>query len=373
MDMGSHAIKGVVFAVPEPPETTPRVLKKIVYKFPQSLRMEKSGHRLHEFLFSLIKSLEKVPSKIIIALSPNVGEYTLVYWKAVQPKITTAIELRKQFQNLFEINRGQDKALIAYPLELMINGYPVSRVLAGIPNGSRDWYKHLQGAEEVAFRTMLVHLPDEISADLKDTKESLGGMPIEFVPRLAVYKESIVGALKIPDLFLVEVGGEETTLALIKNKELVQFRSFPLGSRHFFRSIARRFDVSFEAAEDLKRQYGQELLGKAKSSQLREFLLKKVGEWERPFLEELKAFYPSGPIPADVALTGEGALMPEITAIVKSSGWLGEFSYAQVPKVRVLAAENVFTGDTLGGSLRESQEFALASLIFYSLHYNPMF
>lgn len=372
MDMGSHAIRGVVFAVSDPGET-PRVLKKIVYKFPQSLRMEKSGHRLHEFLFSLIKSLEKVPTKIIIALSPNAGECTLAYWKAVQPKITTAMELRKQFQNLFEINQDQNKALMAYPLELMVNGYPASRVLAGIPNGSRDWYKHLQGAEEIVFRTMLVHLPDEISADLKDTKESLGGMPIEFVPRLAVYKESIVGALKIPDLFLVEVGGEETTLALIKNKELVQFRSFPLGSRYFFRSIARRFDVSFGAAEDLKRQYSQGLLGEAKRSQLKEFLLKKVEEWEKLFLEGLKDFYPPGPMPADVALTGEGALMLEITAIVKSSGWFSEFSYAGIPKVRVLAAENVFTGDTSGGFLREPQEFALASLVFYSLHHKPLF
>lgn len=373
MDMGSHAIKGVVFAVPEPQGTTPRVLKKIVYKFPQSLRVEKPGHRLHEFLFSLVKSLEKVPTKIIIALSPNAGECTLAYWKAAKPNISTAMELRQLFQNLLEINREPNKDLMGYPLELMVNGYEAQRVLAGIPGGSRDWYKHLQGAEEVAFKTMLIYLPDEISADLKDTKESLGGMPIEFVPRLAVYKEAITVALKIPDLFLVEVGGEETTLVLVKNKELVQFRSFPLGSRHFFRSIARRFNVSFEAAEDLKRQYSQELLGEPNKSRLREFLLKKMGEWEKLFLEELKVFYPFGPIPAEVALTGEGAGMAEITAIVKSSGWFSEFSYAKVPKVRVLTAENVFTGDTSGGSLRESQEFALASLIFYSLYHEPLF
>lgn len=372
VDMGSHAIKGAVFEVPEPGKS-PRVIKKIISKFPQSLRQEKSGHRLHEFLSSLVKSPERVPSKIIIAIGPNAGEYMLTSWRAAKPQIASVGDLRKQFQNLFEVNRNPERSLVAYPLELAVNGYPVGRALAGISAGGKDWYKYLSGAEEVAFRTVLIYLSDKVGADLQETKESLGGMPIEFVPRLAVYKEAVVKALKLPDLFLVEVGGEETTLALIKNKELVHFRSFPLGSRHFFRSIGRQFNISFEAAEDLKRQYGQGLLGEPQRSRLADFMLKEVKEWEKLFREELKTFYPVGPIPSEVALTGEGAEMPEIAAIVKSSDWFGELSYVETPKIRVLAAENVFAGDTLGGSLRESQEFALASLIFYSLHHNPMF
>ncbi len=372
VDVSSHAIRGVVFVVPEAGKF-PQIIKKAVVKFPESWRLEKSGHRLHEFLFSLVKNLEKVPDQILISLSPNAGDYTLASWKAVGSKIATAGDLRKQFRDLFEVNREADKALLAYPVEILANGYSVRQALAGVSGRNKEWYRQLAGAQEVVFKTVLVSLPNEVGADLQDTKESLGGLPIEFVPRLATYKEAITKAMQLPDLFLVEIGGEETTLVLLKKGELAGTESFPVGARNFFRDIANEFNITFEAAEDLKRQYTQGLLAEPNRSRLQNFMLQAVGKWEKLFQEKLQTFYTLGPIPAQLALTGEGARMPEIVNVVKNPAWCNDFSYTETPKIRALEAENIFAGDTLGGLLREPQEFALASLIFYALNHKPMF
>lgn len=298
------------------------MIKKASLPISASLQ-EKSGHlpvqagKLHEFLFNMVRELERIPSKITIAIGPHIGKYSIAYWSSTTkggPGISTAEDARKYFQNLFEQHREPEKALVAYPLEVVANGYGLSH---------DPQYMKLKKVESLGFRTLMLYLPDNIGADLLDTKESFGGMPIEFVPRIVVCKEAIAHGLGKKDVFWVEIGEEAATIALIKGGELREARTF---------------------------------------------VFKDVSDWEKKFLEELEWFFPVGPIPPEVLVFGGGEI-EKIADILRKGAWLHPYSYADTPQVILFEAQNVFKGDTLKGEIRGAGEAGLASLIYYSLNH----
>jgi hypothetical protein len=328
VDLGANSIKGAVFKVEDagrPAQAGPAGKKIKMIKKTRSpisaLQKEKSGHKLHEFLFNMVRELERIPSKITIAIGPHIGEYSIAYWSSPTkggPKISTAQDARKYFENLFEQHREPEKALVAYPLDIVANGYSMPREFQ---------YSELKKAETLGFRTLMLYLPDTIGADLLDTKESFGGMPIEFVPRVAVYKEAIAGEHGEKDIFLVEVENEAATVALVKTGELLESRTF-----------------SF----------------------------KGVADWGKKFFEELEWFYPVGPIPAEVLLFGEGSELEGIAGLLKNGAWLRDYSFADTPQVRLFEAQSIFKGDTMKGELRGTAEVGLASLAYYSLYHKSL-
>lgn len=371
IDVGSHTLKGMAFERLR--DLPPRVIKKAAYRTPHSAKFQRTAAKMHEFLFALAKQLGKIPERIVISLGPNVGAHELVYWSVSSPagiKISGVKELQSYFQELFNSHRDSEHAMLAYPLELYANGYP-STIYRD--ESTALWPRKLSGVQELGFQTLLFSPPAEIGEELLNIKNTLGGMPVEFVPRVAVYKEALAKAAKISHLFFIEVGGEETTLLLLKEGILRQQATFPLGSRHFFRGIAKHFKISLEEAEELKQQYTKGITGETVRSRLRVFLLTETGIWEKMFLETLGSFYQAGPLPADVLVTGEGARFPEILERLRSAAWLKEFSDASAPSIKIFEAQNVFEGNTLGGTLQGPEEIGLAALIYYSIYHTPLF
>lgn len=319
VDLSTDSIKGAVFRVEDLGKKI-QMIKKMSMPI-SAFQKERSGHKLHEFLFNMVRELERIPSKITIAIGPHIGKYSIAYWSFPTkggPRVSTAGDARKYFENLFEQHREPEKALVAYPLEVVANGYGMSH---------EPQYSELKKAETLGFRTLMLYLPDGVGADLLDTKESFGGMPIEFVPRVAVYKEAIAGELGKKDVLLVELENEAATVALIKGGELRESRTF-----------------SF----------------------------KGVTEWEKKFFEELEWFYPVGPIPSEVLVFGEGTDLIDIVGRLKDGNWLRDYSFVNMPQVRTLEAQSIFKGDTLKGELRGTAEVGLASLIYYSLTHKPL-
>ena len=319
VDLGTDFVKGAVFKVEDEGRKI-QIIKKMRSSISATLK-EKSGHKLHEFLFNMVRELERIPSKITIAIGPHIGKYSVAYWSSPTkggPRVSTAGDARKYFENLFEQHREPEKALVAYPLEVVANGYGMSH---------EPQYSELKKAETLGFRTIVLYLPDNIGADLLDTKESFGGMPIEFVPRIAVYKEAVVGGFDKKDALLIEAENEFCTILLIKGGELKGARTF-----------------SFKGLND----------------------------WEKLFLQELEWFYPIGPIPPEVLLFGEGVALEGIAGLLKNGAWLRDYSFADVPKIMLFEAQSIFQGDTMKGELRGRAEVGLASLIYYSLTHKSL-
>lgn len=366
IDAGSHSIKTVVFEMPRASLATgavPKIIKKTVVKLPASFESSLLVVKLREILFAMVRDLERVPEKITIGIGPSLGSLNYVKW-AIRPtggeRIISQKELNRYFQNLFEQKRDPSLALLAYPLEIFANGYSVS---------DKEKFPALERAliKEIVFQTLAITFLPEAGAALADAKRSLGGLPIEFVPVIAAEKRAMVRLLKISDALLVDVGGEDTVVALLKERQLVQISSFPLGVRHFLRGIAKITSISTEEAEDVKRQYVQGLTTETSRNALRNFLTKESDLWKQMFLQELDIFYPQGPLPKDVLLYGDGAYLPEIAGILRSPDWITNFSYVESPEVRVSSGESIFGGDTLGGFVQGPEDLGLASLMVYSI------
>ena len=133
------------------------------------------------------------------------------------------------------------------------------------------------------------------------------------------------------------------------------------------RCIARAAGISFDEAEDLKRQYADGHISEERKKMIRSFIGQETDFWKKKFLESLDAFYRLGPLPPDVLLFGGGSNMEDIAAYLREGGWLQDFSYAKSASVRMLHGSDLFEGSSLKGFLHGPDEFALGSLIHYAL------
>ena len=377
IDVGTHAIRALTFELPGGGKN-PVAIKKYFFRLPPSsvLDEESVGRhtlrvsaKLRELLFAALKALGRIPAKIWIGIGPHLAPYTLEIWSGefeAQGKTVSKDELFTYFEELSKKYRNEETYVMAFPIEAFLNRYPVPlRDFSSIalPSVAGKTVKSMS----VEFRTIVLRFPKAIGHSFVEIKEALGGMPIEFTPIAAVVLGVIPDALKIKDAFLVDVGGEETSLMLLRNNSLLQFVYFPMGVSHFIKGIERIAGVSAEQAEDVRRQYMQGIVGSERGSRLQEYLKKESEEWKKKFLDTRDSFYHVGLLPEDVILFGGGAGMPEIREILRDPEWMKGFSYAEAPRVRVFDPSTMFGGDTLGGSLEGPADVGLAALVFYAM------
>lgn len=371
IDVSPHAIRGLVF-VPE--RESLKVVRKMIFKAPEKIPVEKIGGKLHEFVFELIKSLERVPEKITLGVGPELGSHEMLSWKLEKPegfRLASPKHLEPYFASLFEQYGASHHGALAYPLEVLANGYSLDKFFHGAEPRSvpfRDLTKHVV---ELEFRTLCLRFAENTGMSLFEMKKSLGGMPVELVPQVAAYESAITRGLGVKDAFLVSIGWEETMLLLVRNGVLAVLTSFPVGERHCVRGIAKKLAISTAEAEDLKRQEGE--LGVQSGTKVSEAMGPELEEWKKHFLECLGNFYTSGPLPAKVYVVGTGAHFPQFSEFLKTGEWIKDLSYVSVPEVQALEAQTLFAGNTFNGSLRGPEDFTLASLVFCSLHHNSLF
>lgn len=385
IDVGSHSIKALVFEVPSQPHSSPKIVKKTVSRMPiRDISAGRAVAKLRELLFELVKNFERIPERIIVALGPPLVEYSLQNWivppsEGEKGKVVSQRDLSLQFYNLLAQHRDWKRMVIPYPLALTMNGYFLRKKLE-----VNEWRPCPASCIEVAsfsglalkgglgFQTLVLTLDEAIGKKLVDLKESLGGMPIEFVPLAATHAEGVLLPLSLLDVFLIDVGGDKTILSCFKDGILKYVSSFPVGTGHFIKNIAKATSGLPDEAENMKRNYSRGLLSGNQTEKIRSFVLRDSGIWEEHFLETLKEFYHVGPLPEKVLIFGGGAHIPEVAAIIKRGEWFKAYSYLDLPQVRILDAQNLFSGDSLGGLLQGSEDVGLASLLIYSMHHEPI-
>ena len=377
VDVGTHAIRALTFEVPNG-AVKPTVIKKYFFRLPPaSLTDEESVERhtlrvsgkLRELMFAALKELGRVPKKIWIGIGPHLAPYSLEIWEGEydSPRaFVTKDDLSGYFEELSKKYRNDTTYVMAFPIEAFLNHYPVNlqdfRNISLPSVGGKIMRKM-----KVEFRTIVLRFPKEVGHSFVEIKESLGGMPIEFVPIAAAIVHVTPEVLNIKDALLVDVGGEETSLMLLQNGSLLQFVYFPLGVRRFIKGIARLTGATLEEAEDLHRQYIERISDPAKRDRLSQFLVTESEEWKKKFFETRDSFYHIGLLPEDVVLFGGGAGMPEIRAILRDPEWMKGFSYADTPRVRVFDPTVFFGGDSLGGALSGPADVGIGGLVYYAM------
>jgi cell division ATPase FtsA len=377
IDVGTHAIRALTFELPKEGKN-PVIIKKYFFRMPHSSHIDygHSGHhtlhisaKLREIIFEALKELGRVPKKIWIGVGPHLAPYSLETWSGefeAKGKTITKDEFFAYFEDLSKKYRDENTYMMAFPVEGSVNRYPVNiREFAEVtlPSVGGKTVKNVS----VEFRVIVLRFPKDVGHAFVEIKESLGGMPIEFTPIAAVVLNIIPEVLGLKDIFLIDVGGEETSLMLLRNELLLQFVYFPMGVGHFINGIAKITGASMEEAEDARRLYFERITDPRKRDKLTQFLAKESQEWKEKFLETRESFYHVGLLPEDVVLFGGGAALLEIREILRDSDWLKGFSYAQQPRVRVLDATTIFGGDTLGGHIQGPADVGLGALAYYAM------
>lgn len=364
IEVGSYAVKAIAFEA-RGKSAPPKVLKKMVAKLSPSGSAERTAARLREVLFLMVKELGAVPEQITVAFGPHLAEQEVVSWSMHPPPTHTAYSQQKlglYFSNLLEQSRDKSKVYLAAPLALYANGYRIK---------PEDLLHAKVG--ELIFQALMLYFPAKIGAEFIDTKRSLGGMPIEFMPLAIAYAQATTSVLASPDALFVDIGGEETQLLFIHEGLLEGLTTFPVGIRHFLRGIVRLTGGSNDHAEEVKHQYAHGFLKEAERVQLQSELTSEITLWEKNFMEALPSFYHLGPFPARVLVAGSTTPPPEVIDFLRSGTWITSQSYAVSPEVRLLTGQNLFQGDSLGGFIQGPEEVGLASLIIYSLHHEFVF
>lgn len=367
VDIGSDSVKTIVFEISEDGGAV-RGVRKIITKLNPESDAARIISSLHEVVFSIIKQLQSSPESIVVGLGPNIADASLQSWNVAIEKgkrIATAADIKKIFGTAFEQSRSPSQAVLAYPTDILGNGYVVS---------SENLFRtpaHV--LKEVGFNTVLLSFPQQVSNAMVELRQMFGGIPVEFVPSVVVLREAVVDALQTTDTFLVDVGGSHTLLLFIKNKRLAQFSYIPLGAHQFSHTLSAHRKESFADSEDLKSQYIQGLVNEAEVRMIRHIFAQVSNEWKTAFLHELDAFYPCGPLPEYLFLTGGGSYIPEVRSAVYAPEISKNFSHAQALNVRILKGPAFFHGDPLQGMLQGPEDANVAALVHYSVYHKPLF
>ena len=377
MEVGADAIKGMAFEMapdrgsPEIASGLPRILEKFVWELPlpcSSLRLVK---KIRESIFIMIEKMRRTPEKVVVALGPEVGEYALQSWtSSTGDAPLTRTTIREAHQRLFDERVDLRRAMIAAPVEVLVNGYPLIR--------QAHWQENrvlcASRAVEIKFRTLALFMTVENGALFAEIKNGLSGIPMDFIPLAVAEKEALVRDQHIRDAFLIDVGVEATALTSIREGRLIHTAFMALGIGRMAAIAAKKYRHSPDEARRMMRQYGRgESMGDEPSASASAAAADAAAEWKRGLLQILDAFYPTGPLSPAVFLSGEGARFPEIRASAMAHDWLGGFSYTLVPSARVLEGAAFFGGNTLGGNLQGPEDTGLAALMAYALRHEPIF
>lgn len=361
-------------------DTAVRPIEKFTWDLPESYSGVRLARKIREGVFRMIQRLQELPTQIIVAVGPMMGEMALRTWRmAPGPggRMLTRRDIRAYYRELFAKETDLRRAVIAAPVEVLINGYP----LALRSRGAGDDILPRGRAEEIVFRTLSLYMPVESGAALAEIKNTLGGVPIEFIPLPVVYTEAVVQGLNVADCLLIDVGGNDTSILSIRDRRFSHAGFIPLGTRRLAEYLARNKDLTVREAEKAMR-LPVGVLSKGESPaagglrlarQSDNALSGAIRQWKQSIATALDAFAYAGPVSPDIMLTGGGAHIAELRAAVQAGGWLGNASYGDVPRLRILEGHTFFSGDTLGGYLQGPEDAGLGALAVYAASREPVF
>lgn len=356
-----------------------RPIEKFVWDLPEQYTGVRLVRKIRECVFRMVQRLEEVPEQILIAVGPTVAECAISTWRmspGAGGTVLTRRDIRAYYHDLFTRERDLRRAVIVALVDVFVNGYPLARPAGDAADGGAVLPR--AQVKEITFRTLSLYLSVENGATFAEIKNALGGMPIEFIPLAAAHTWAVTSVLGMRDACVVDAGGSETTVLSIRGGRLAAAAFIPFGARGFGEDLSKKTGRSFAEAQKEMRVRAQALAspapaGDGEKDPAAAAAGAAAARWKALFVASLGSFAASGPLPADLLLTGGGAYFPEIRAALMASDWMGGVSHVAAPRMRVMDGASLFGGDTLGGYLAGPEDAGLASLMAYAMTHKPMF
>ena len=361
--VGSDLLQALVFDVSDSSKT-PKAVKKYSWKLPPNFSSDKRIERLHGLLYTILRELHAVPQSILIGIGHSLGTFSFETI-TVRPTEQKPLKVEDYFRDVPPTRFSPERCELVVPLAYFVNGYRLEEFRKFLKQQSL-----LPSPDSISasFVGIFLKFHQDVCTQLVGLAKSWGGMPIFFIPSSIPLYLSLQELDGSEEGMIVEIGGDETSLLLFRQKEIIAYTAFPFGLIQFAIAIAKGMNISLEEAEDIHQQY-MEGIGTGGGNQER--IAKVLGEqadgWFAAFVRALDAFYTAGPISGSLYLAGSGGRISQVQKHLSESGWLNKFSWQGEVKIRTLNAEEIFGGDSLEGNLCGPSDFALAALVKYQM------
>lgn len=360
IDIGSMSIKTVLF---EKDGDNINILKKLVIQFPareDALSIVKFiNNHIREEIFQMIKEVRMVPRKVVIGVSGDFLENTVEAVKVERPNKNKKIsesEVTDIFKKAVADISQSRKGLVmidSFPSRVVVDGYEIEEL-------GKDTI-----GETIEIFTFASLMKQEYWDQFKNISRILGGIPLKFVSNQFVNAFSLPKILKTDDALLVDIGAKATEVSLISKKRVVSIFRFPLGGYHITQLIAEVLKIGFAEADNIKRQYEDQVLPSGLANKIKNSVVKGVLSWQREFMENL-SLDSNFTVPENVFVFGGGLYLKELQDFLKKGEWALGFSWREKTNVVFLSAEKINHTIFEETKLAGFNEVSFLSLIFYS-------
>ncbi len=371
-----EGVRGLIFE--SLPMGAVRVIKKMVFETAdgsdislmplENPQIRRIAVVLHEIIFQAVRRVGVIPY-IAIGIGGFRDVTTFSFLSVKVPhgeKSIPAAKIEEYFTHAVEDAYGVKSSWQAFPAGILANGYPVDmNILA-----SRDG----RTVKELTFPSVVMKFPPELAECFQGVISRWSGLAFECVPLEVPIHYTLTRALALNETLCVFLDRAYTLLILVQEGRLSFFVSFAYGSDEMARSIGRAKGISFQDARRRMIEYTQKVeMTPQEHAGMAEALLEAVETWKKRFLDALEWFYRYGPIPEDIIVSGDGARIYEVRAVLERTDWIHNYSSVQQPRIRIVGSQTLFEGNSLSGALHGPEDFALASLAAYSLQHQKVF
>lgn len=360
IDIGSMSIKTILF---EKKGENLIIIKKMVTQFPlreDTVSIVKFVNTyIREELFQIIKDIRRVPDKVIIGIAGDFMENKISSIKierAHKNRKVSEEEITEVFKKgVEEVNAENPDAVLidSFPMRVLIDGYEIE-----------DVYKDITGdtVEIFIFSSLM---KKEHWDQFKLLKRILGGIPLKFVSNQFVNAFSLPKILNFPQVLLIDIGAKATEISYVNNSKIRSIHRFLFGGYNFTKLISGSLGVGYVEADNIKRQYEDQILPTSLTNKIKESVLKGVVEWEREFIDILSSDY-NFIVPADVFVFGGGLYLREIQDFLKRGEWAVGLSWREKINISFLSAEKITHNILEVTKLSGFNEVSFLSLVYYS-------
>jgi hypothetical protein len=181
---------------------------------------------------------------------------------------------------------------------------------------------------------------------------------------LTVAPMTVVLGLPEPEGVLLDVGGDTTDLTLWRAGRPVALSSLPTGGNALTQLLGRRWGLSYEDAERLKRAYTDGLLDEADQARVLEVMSPAVRTWAEELEIALARLDQEQPLPHRLYLLGAAAALPEMMEAARALAWSERLHFARYPQLASLRPTDVpgvVNSTKLGKSVGDVSALALAA------------
>ena len=383
IDIGSDTITSLVFARGEPrgeQTAPPRILKKMKIGLASGSDRPRTAEKFHELMGSFVKESGAAPQKVTVNIGSYLADYTMASWEAPLPGKEAEInghDLTRIYHDLIRAHMAPERTLSAYPVGMSVNGYPVNMDMqAGGLTAIRflSSPKNKKGTDAMlAVRSLLVSVPKPVADTIEKTRVSWGGIPMEFTALPIAYQVALPKNPDFPDPLIIDISGYGTMIVRMKDARVEAVGLFSSGTHAIISALAADMNIPFREAQDLLATHAQGTGRDADHGPMQERVSRASDAWRTLLITALNEHYRLGPISGNVLVTGAGANIGEIVSAIRRDDWMKNFSPVPTPSVRILRAESLFEGNSLGGFLGGPEDADLAALLRYALRHNhPM-